>query len=239
MSRVLRAVHIPLEKEFKVNAMRVLLILPFLLWLHGCEQGTSAPEVRIPERFPSTPEILITNYIRAYGALSIDEYDSLLHPDYRTILSQDTIAAWELSVRPIQGKEFNREEAIQIHANICSGEPGFQFEGLRVPPVNSFQFFGFEYYEEWKPIPESDPFLGGTEGQRSYVYFGMNCNLEERQSFYSGGSFYFYAVQSQTEYGLGWYLIGIAQPQSAGKAISSEQETFENIKAMFRDSIDI
>lgn len=140
-----------------MRSMRILFwfLSAALVLLVGCSDDDPtrpAPPVEpsvLP--FPSSPAILMENFVTAYDSLSIAWLTDLLHPDHETLLNATTTTLY-----PELGSELDLTEELTIHANMFSGQPGTGPQGEFEYGIVGVIFQIFEQQNEWAlSSPES------------------------------------------------------------------------------------
>jgi len=199
----------------------------------GCsdDEGSEAlpPETLI---YPSTPDKLMANYKAVYTGMMMDEFEDLLHPDFRMVLLQGTLAAWANSDAPLTPPYYDRPAEIAIHRNLFNGNTGLDTNGQPIPSVSSIEVVYLEKEEAWRLIPAGDPDFDGHDGYWAAmnVLIFLNCPDDHRFEVSQVIEFHVAPVDDAGQEK--WLLLGIRETESFTKAVEPAQ--FGHIKAMYR-----
>jgi hypothetical protein len=139
-------------KSFLLLAAFALLIAPA-----GCifspdddpEPAPTKPPVELP--FPGSPSVLMQNFQTIYETRDFNEYRKIMHPDYLTILQQETIDEF-----PDVGETLDVNEELRIHERMFSGEAVTDPNGDLVPGVANISFSRFIPLDTWAVSPPTD-----------------------------------------------------------------------------------
>ena len=109
-----------------------------------------APEpVELP--FPGSPDVLMQNFQTIYETRDYDEYVKIMHPDFLTILQDETIQDF-----PDVGETLDVNEELRIHQRMFSGDAVTDPNGDLVPGVTTISFSRFINLETWAVSPPTD-----------------------------------------------------------------------------------
>ncbi len=102
------------------------ILLTVGVMVNGCSDDdpvTPDPGFTSELPFPANPFLLMENFSSAYESKDLDEFEYLLHADFKSILASATIEEWAQSTNPLTESFFSRDVEIQIHENIFSEIP--------------------------------------------------------------------------------------------------------------------
>jgi hypothetical protein len=140
------------SKFFLLLAGFILLIAPA-----GCifspdeDPGDTPPPPAVVMPFPGSPDVLMANFQTIYETMDIDEYRKIMHPDYLTILQEDTIDEF-----PDVGTTLDVNEELRIHDRMFSGDSVTDPNGDFVPGVAGISFSKFRALDAWAVSPGDD-----------------------------------------------------------------------------------
>lgn len=101
--------------------------------------------------FPGSPDVLMSNFRAIYETRDFDEYQKIMHPDYLTILQQETIDEF-----PDVGETLDVNEELRIHQRMFSGDAVTDPNGDLVPGVTTISFSRFINQTTWAVSPPTD-----------------------------------------------------------------------------------
>jgi hypothetical protein len=218
-------------KIFLLFAAFALLIAPA-----GClfspEDNPDDPPPILPVElpFPGSPDVLMQNFQTIYETRDFDEYQKIMHPDYLTILQDETIQEF-----PDVGETLDVNEELRIHQRMFSGDAVTDPNGNLVPGVANISFSRFINLETWAVSPPTD-IIPNAEWALYDVEF-----LFDRGSTFSTlkvqGTIKFYVTSrdSMHQGSLRHYYQMIGQVDlTDGSKKSSENHSWGRVKAMFR-----
>ena len=102
--------------------------------------------------FPGSPSQLMTNFQFIYEEMFFARYRDILHPDFKTVLQQETIDQF-----PDVGEFLELDEELRIHERMFSGQDLTGPNGNRVPGVIDISFAKFQPEWDWQVSPADDP----------------------------------------------------------------------------------
>ncbi len=158
--------------------------------------------------FPSTPDILMQNFERIYTELRIDDFRNMLHAEYKTVLLPSTLAEWENAGNPLAAEVFYRDDEINIHENMFSGNTGLDAIGQTIPPIDSINVDYIQKNGSWEPIPESDEYFGGMGGYYALFNVLIYFNNPDQHRYEVRQDVEFYVVAVQDGGRNKWLLLG-------------------------------
>jgi hypothetical protein len=141
----------------KLKSFLLLAALALLLAPAGCifspdDDPEPKPEPKpIELPFPGSPDVLMQNFQTIYETRDFDEYQKIMHPDFLTILQDQTIQDF-----PDVGETLDVNEELRIHQRMFSGDPVTDPNGDLVPGVASISFSRFINLETWAVSPPTD-----------------------------------------------------------------------------------
>ncbi|MCK9997410.1 MAG: hypothetical protein KAH56_14140 [Candidatus Krumholzibacteria bacterium] len=101
--------------------------------------------------FPGSPDVLMANFQTIYETMDYDEYRKIMHPDFLTILQEETIIDF-----PDVGTTLDVNEELRIHERMFSGDSLEDPDGNLVPGVNNISFSNFRALDAWTVSPGDD-----------------------------------------------------------------------------------
>ena len=141
----------------KLKSIILLAALALLLAPAGCIFSPDDDPVDKPKPeplelpFPGSPDVLMQNFQTIYEMRDFDEYQKIMHPDFLTILQDETIQDF-----PDVGETLDVNEELRIHQRMFSGNPVNDPNGDLVPGVASISFSRFINLETWAISPPTD-----------------------------------------------------------------------------------
>jgi len=184
------------------------------------------PPLGLP--FPGSPYQLMANFQTIYETRDFDEYRKLMHPDFLTILQDETIMEF-----PDVGTTLDVAEEERIHERMFSGEAVTDTKGYLVPGVLNIDFRVFRALDDWTMSPVGDLF---PEAERAP--FEVDFMFDRGQSYSTlkvNGTIKFYVTSRDSLHeGIDrQYYQMIGQVDLTGfKAI--ETTSWGTVKALFR-----
>lgn len=191
------------------NLLWIPLTCALLLAPAGCifspDEGGDGGGVDEPLPWASTPTILMDNFKTIYNKMLIDEFEAMLHDDYKTILLAETLTEWGWEA----DYYFNKSEESTIHRNMFSGNTGLRSDGVTVVnPIDRIDVQLLEVQEAWADISAGDQWFGGVGGQfanyqvRIFFYDAYQHAYEVNQSVN------FYAIPVDVDGREKWLMLG-------------------------------
>ena len=101
--------------------------------------------------FPGSPDVLMANFQTIYETMDFDEYRKIMHPDFLTILQEETIIDF-----PDVGTTLDVNEELRIHERMFSGDSLEDPQGNFVPGVGGISFSNFRALDAWTLSPGDD-----------------------------------------------------------------------------------
>ncbi len=101
--------------------------------------------------FPGSPDVLMANFQTIYETMNYEEYRKIMHPDFLTILQEETIIDF-----PDVGTTLDVNEELRIHERMFSGDSLEDPDGNLVPGVNNISFSNFRALDAWIVSPGDD-----------------------------------------------------------------------------------
>jgi hypothetical protein len=135
----------------------MLAAIALLIALAGCifspEDDPVPPPVTPPQElpFPGSPDVLMQNFQTIYETRDYDDYRDIMHPDFLTILQDETIQDF-----PDVGETLDVNEELRIHQRMFSGDPVTDPNGNLVPGVVNISFSRFLPIDTWAISPPTD-----------------------------------------------------------------------------------
>lgn len=102
--------------------------------------------------FPDTPAKLMANFKTIYETMDFNAYQTLLHPDYLTILKTSTTVEF-----PEVGATLDYTEEMGIADHMFSGASGHDAQGDLTNPISSISLQEPEQLTSWEDSPGDDP----------------------------------------------------------------------------------
>ena len=101
--------------------------------------------------FPGSPDQLMANFRTVYETMDFYGYLHILHPEFLTILQEQTIVEF-----PDVGTTLDVNEELRIHERMFSGEMVTDPDGLYVPGLSYVSFNVFRALDTWVLSPGND-----------------------------------------------------------------------------------
>lgn len=101
--------------------------------------------------FPDSPEVLMANFWTIYETMDYYEFRKILHPDFLTILQEETTEEF-----PDVGTTLDVNEELRIHERMFSGDAVTDPNGNLVPGVTGISFSRFIPLDAWYDSPPHD-----------------------------------------------------------------------------------
>ncbi len=158
--------------------------------------------------YPSNPDILMQNFERIYTEMRIDDFRNMLHTEYKTVLLPSTLLEWEQGGNPLAAEVFYRDDEINIHENMFSGNTGLDAVGQTIPPIDSIQVDYINRQNPWEPIPESDEHFGGLNGYYTTFNVLLYFNNPDQHRYEVRQDVEFYVVAVDDGGKSKWLLLG-------------------------------
>jgi hypothetical protein len=98
----------------------------------------------------------MSNFKVIYEERLYEEFEALLHPDFRCVLLDATIEDWQNSANPLSRYYFDRDMTLQIHQNVFSNGAGTNEIGDPVDPIESIQIRVLEKIGSWTLVNSSN-----------------------------------------------------------------------------------
>ncbi|MBU0742908.1 hypothetical protein KKA85_09130 [bacterium] len=126
-----------------------------VLAVGGCifspEPDSNPPVTPIqPYQWPDTADKLMENFERAYSEMNINEYEIILHEDYKFIFI-DNVEIWY------------RQQDITSTTNMFAGNPGQNPDNTFREGVQSIEINTLIRQTPWEDIPANDPDFPNSE----------------------------------------------------------------------------
>lgn len=200
-----------------LSARRILMLTMAIALLSATAGCIFSPDedVDIPPPppatldFPGDPATLMKNFQVIYEERDIDWYRDMLHPDYQTILQQETIDQF-----PDVGATLDLNEELRIHERMFSGDDlNDPVTGALVPGVIGISFGKLEPLDDWQVSPPNDPipnaqfttykvdflFDRGQDQTQISVKGNIKFYVTSRDSFHEGADRQYYQMVGQID----------------------------------------
>lgn len=221
-----------------MSARRILcLAAAFALMMAatGCifspddEGGGGDPPPPPQLQFPDSPAKLMSNFQQTYEDRNFDWYVEMLHPNYKTVLQQETIDQF-----PDVGEFLELDEELHIHERMFSGNDLTDPNGEFVPGVAGIAFNRFEPMDAWRMSPADDPIPNAY-----FAPFDVDILFDRGQghSFMSvKGQIRFYATSRDSLYEgeVRDYYQMAGQVDLTGVFKAVEESSWGSVKALYR-----
>lgn len=174
------------------------------------DSGGDIPPPPAPELdFPGDPATLMKNFQVIYEQRAYTWYRDMLHPDYQTILQQETIDQF-----PDVGATLDLNEELRIHERMFSGDDlNDPTTGALVPGVQSISFGKLLPLDDWQVSPPNDPipnaqfttyqvdflFDRGQDQTQISVQGNIKFYVTSRDSFHEGADRQYYQMVGQVD----------------------------------------
>ena len=106
------------------------------------------PPVTVP--LADTPDQLMANFKTAYSGMKIDDYRTVLHPQYQFILRAADVPAG-------QSDRFTYAEELHVAENMFSGNAVQKPDGTTAPGISSITVAVLTRSQPWSDVGASDP----------------------------------------------------------------------------------
>ena len=218
------------SKKTHVILVLVVGVLAGMMILAGCSDDDD-PVLVIPEPAigPESADELVRQFVSAYEAMDVDQYQVLLDPDFLMILQEVTTEEF-----PSVGTSLDYLDEERIHTRMFSGELLSDPNGLIVPGVQDIEFTRIRALGVWSPTDDVDRFPA-TE----WAPFEVEILWDRGQSFWTSkvaGTVKIYARANEIEVGgtqkTYYTMAGMVDLTNLHK--SSESSTWGGVKALFR-----
>jgi hypothetical protein len=159
--------------------------------------------------FPGDPATLMKNFQVIYEERSIDWYRNMLHPDYQTILQDETNQQF-----PEFAGIINFDQELRIHERMFSGDDlRDPVTNALVPGVIGISFGKLEPLDDWQVSPSNDPipnaqfttyqvdflFDRGQDQTQISVKGNIKFYVTSRDSFHEGADRQYYQMVGQID----------------------------------------
>ena len=144
----------------KTQRMILVVVLTAVLAGSGCIWRGSEPWSEDAGIFPGSPDVLMENFVAAYGAQDLEAYAPLLHEDF--LFSYKACDAEQLG---LSDDHHDRATELLISRRMFSRKPVVNSAGRTVPAITAIVFRGWERVGDWVEVP--DP---GRPGLRRAAY---------------------------------------------------------------------
>lgn len=160
--------------------------------------------------WPDTREKLMKNFEQAYGEMNIEEYEKILHPDYKFIFTNNDI--WE------------RQDDIASTTNMFAGRPGEDETGLR-NGVQSIDVNTMVPLGDWAVQPSNHPYFPDSQRILYQVQIVFNLLGDDGSGTPStitvSSNQFFYLKSEEIDQGDGttrtrWFLVGQQDQEGEG-----------------------
>ena len=134
----------------KMKSLFLLAIVALLVAPAGCifspdddpDDGPGPGPEGLP--FPSTEDILMSNFQKIYEDMDYDSFVDMMHPDYTMLLLASTQDEF-----PDVGATLDRAEELRMHQRMFSGQPVTDPNGNLVPAISTISFQTIERRGIW------------------------------------------------------------------------------------------
>ncbi len=141
----------------KMRSLFLLAIVALLVAPAGCifspddepDPDGGTPPVGLP--FPSSPDILMSNFQKVYEDMDYNNFKDMLHPDYITLLQVSTQQEF-----PDVGPTLDLAEELRIHQRMFGGQPVTDPDGNLVPGISTISFQTFQQDVAWATSQPND-----------------------------------------------------------------------------------
>jgi hypothetical protein len=214
-----------------------IIVMALVLWgflgslLGGCQTKVTQPPVVIPIS-PDSPENLVTLFRQAYSTRDITLYSHLVHPDFKFLLQEEDVSAFDLF-----SSYFARREEIQAAANLFSGLGVPKPDGATIPAVTGININTFKPVTEWLPVDSSHPHFPNSLLGRFVIDFTVT--LESKDQIRVSGSQDFYIVTDDSTFTDGTARVVfkiIGQDDISGKKEAPETMSWSELKIRYLTS---
>ena len=179
--------------------------------------------------FPDSPEQLMENFQTIYETMDVDEYLKIMHPDFLTILQEETINEF-----PDVGTTLDVLEEQHIHKRMFSGNSVTDPNGDFVPGVVGISFHVLQQLDDWS-ISSGDDIIPNAE----WAPFAVEFLFDRGQEFSTmtvEGTIKFYVTSVEFQFqsvDMQFYQM-IGQVDLTNSVKASEGTSWGTVKALFR-----
>ena len=208
----------------KMWGLFLIVVLLGSFVMAGCsDDDPTEPVDDDPVVLPPDPDALMTGFVMAYNDMDQELFSTLIHPDFKGLLSSSTLDEWEYSGSPLTFTYFERDTVLAIHDHIFSGEIGRRPYGAPVPPVDSIEVAVIDKINAWGNIPPGDEDFGGHAGSWTLYNVVIHFNLPDQSRYRVQEIMAFYVVPVENDGVVGYQLLGWREIEQfvAGKATES------------------
>ncbi len=181
-----------------------------------------------------TPDIFMSNFKLVYEDMLPEEYESMLSPDYRTVVLQYTFDDWEDSDNPLTALYFDHEQTVGIHRNLFGNVEGEDERGMVVPPIESISIAILEKEGAWQVADDSIDYFGGRGAYFARYNLLMHFNKPNGTRFEVDQTVDFYVLQGVDD---NWYLLGIDCSPYRNKTTAptgTDTVTYDGLHSLYR-----
>ena len=196
-------------------------------WWGFDRTGENLGVTKLP--FPDSPQQVMENFKTVYETQDVGEYLQILHPDFQTILQQETIQDF-----PDVGPTLDRYEEQNIHKRMFSGLPVTDPNGDLIPGIYDIEFQVLQPLAPWEAAPDGDIFPNSL-----YCLYEVQVIFDRGQSFSTlrvEGMIKFYIVSREFDHEgeTRQFYQMIGQVDLTGSGKSTETLNWGSVKALFR-----
>ena len=212
----------------------VLALLTLVTFAACSDDDPATPELEdpLPPIEPPTQDILMSNLKQIYEGMLTEEYESMLSPDFRTVILQSTFDAMEDSDNPLTTLYFDHEHTVGIHGNLFGNVEGEDEHGYVVSPIESISVSILEKEGAWQEADDSIEYFGGRGAYYARYNLLMHFNKPNGSRFEVDQTIDFFAIQGDDD---SWRLLGTRgfENKSYSK-LASENMPFDKVMALYR-----
>lgn len=196
-------------------------------WWGFDRSGENLGVTRLP--FPNSPEQVMENFRTVYETQDVLGYLQIMHPDFLTILQQETTDEF-----PDVGTTLDRYEEQNIHKRMFLGQAVTDPEGNLVPGVQNIAFQVLQPSGPWEVTSDDDIFPNSL-----YCLYEVQVLFDRGQSFSTlrvEGMIKFYVVSREFEHNgqtYEFYQMN-GQLDLTGGFKSTESVNWGSVKALYR-----
>jgi hypothetical protein len=215
----------------------VALVCGFMMFtMTGCsdDDPVQPPDNDDPVVLPANPDALMMGFRQAFDDMDLELLATLIHPDFKGMLTASTLAEWASAGSPLLFTYFERDTVVAIHENIFAGETGRRPSGDTVPPVHSIEVDLLSKATEWEAISAGDEHFGGQGGYWALFHLNISFYLPDGSRFNVQQDIEFYVVPVEIDGVLGYQLLGWREIEPFGALKVTESATLGGVLTLYR-----
>lgn len=167
---------------------------------------------------PTHPDSVAANYRDNYEDRFVAACDGLLHDDFIFVKTD--------------GEIWNRDQELVITENLFTGQPGQDFEGNPVAPVESIEMALFPQ-DTWEAIDPDHPRFGGYAGQRRAYQAMIAFHRPTHVTFLVQGMIVLYVAEVEANGRTEYRVLGFEDFTGDGPG-PNEEVSWSAVKGLYQ-----